>query len=735
MSLVTQTIPALFNGISQQPAPLRLSSQAEEQVNAYSTVVDGLTKRPPFEHIAKLSDGSLANAAHIHTINRDTSERYIVVVTDGDINVYDLAGNELVVNAPKGMAYLNLDGSPANTSFSIVTIADYSFIINKTVTVSPKESASTKPAELSNGSWQSIYDNGLDNDVNEIAYYNSYYTGRVDMGSVQTFQDLPHPDDSSPPLNGHSYKISGYDENSFGAYYVIRKAGVWEETVAPDDAGGLDELTMPHALIRESDGSFSFKPFMWQVRQFGSSITNPLPTFVGQRLKDVFYYKNRLGFVAGESVVFSSAGKYDNFFRSTMTALLDSDVVDVAVSSAKVSQLEYAVPFQNNLMLFSDQTQFTLNVDELLTPTSVSIDTATEYDISSAVRPVGIGSDVYFVTEGGNHSRIREYFVRTDNSTGSAASDITAHVPRYLPKGITQVAGNSNEDVLVAISNTAGEENRLYVYKFFWNDEGKVQSSWSHWELNTADDTQVIAVASLENHIYVLIERTDGVYLERADVQSGYVTDDLDYGVYLDRLVPLSGIYLSGADETLVTLPYPITDTANFQLVRGSGFVGEVQTLIDPSTYNFTSPTEILIPTDETAGEIYAGVPYEMRYTFSQQFMRTKEDAITTGRYMLRTFVAYFTDTAFFSTEVAPYGTDPLIETVVPSQLSDFTGKTVGADSLIIGEPVYHTGSYSFQVYGNSKEAKVTLVNDTHVQSKFQSVELEGFYTNRAKVL
>ena len=735
MSLVAQTIPALFNGISQQPATLRLPSQGSEQVNAYSTVVDGLSKRPPLEHVTKLTSDSLATSGHIHTINRDSNERYIVVVTDGALKVYDINGDEKVVNAPEGLSYLSLNGNSANDSFSLVTIADYSFVINKSVVVETKIPDVTEPEQFVNEHWFNPQYGTFIQDVVREDYYQRN-VGALERGTVQTFNDLPKPEDDIPPANGWRYKVAGYDEDSFGAYYVIRRGGVWEETLQEGAEEGLNELTMPHALVRESDGTFSFKPFTWKIRQFGDAESNPSPSFVGKTLRDVFYYKNRLGLLAGENIIFSGAGVYDNFYRSTVTALLDSDLVDVAVSSAKVSQLEYAVPFQNNLMLFSDQTQFILNVDELLTPTSVSIDTATEYDVAPGVRPVGIGSDVYFLTESGNHSRVREYFVRNDSTNGSAATDVTAHVPRYLPRGIKNLAGNSNEDLLCVISDEEGHTNRVYIYKFFWTEDGKVQSSWSHWEVNAADDAKLIAVATLENHIYVLIERTDGVYLERADVQSGYVTGDLDYAVLLDRLTGLSGTYLSGSDETQFTLPYPVTDTANYQLVRGSSFSGEVLTLIDPSTYIWTDSTTILVPGNQTAGTVYGGVPYEMKYTFSEQFVKNSGgDAVTTGRFMLRTFILYYTRTAFFSTSVAPYGISPDVDDIVPGQLADFTGKTVGQASLIVGEPSFGTGSYAFQIYGNSREAKVSLINNTHVQSSFQSVEIEGFYTNRAKLI
>lgn len=54
MGLVSKSIPNLINGVSQQPAALRLESQGEAQENGFSDVVDGLKKRPPTKFLKKL---------------------------------------------------------------------------------------------------------------------------------------------------------------------------------------------------------------------------------------------------------------------------------------------------------------------------------------------------------------------------------------------------------------------------------------------------------------------------------------------------------------------------------------------------------------------------------------------------------------------------------------------------------------------------------------------------------
>ena len=58
MPLVSTTIPNLINGVSQQPAALRLASQAEAVVNCMSSPVEGFKKRPPMNHVARLFTGS-----------------------------------------------------------------------------------------------------------------------------------------------------------------------------------------------------------------------------------------------------------------------------------------------------------------------------------------------------------------------------------------------------------------------------------------------------------------------------------------------------------------------------------------------------------------------------------------------------------------------------------------------------------------------------------------------------
>tara|TARA_R110002167_G_C12706946_1_gene654978 strand:- start:14616 stop:16811 length:2196 start_codon:yes stop_codon:yes gene_type:complete len=729
MALVSRHIPALFNGVSQQPPTLRQPAQGEMQLNCYSTVAEGLKKRAPFQHIAKVTTANW-DTAFIHAINRDSSERYIVVVTDGDLKVFDANdGTEETVNFPQGKTYLDVVGA-ASASFSIVSIADYSFVCNKEKIVATKTAPASVPLQYNNWYTPPVWQQG-----DQENYYSPYGAGIL-TGRVNTFSDLPKPSDPQPPSNGDLYKVEGLDERAFGGYYVRRVAGVWEETYGPGENLTLDETTMPWALVRESNGTFSFTTFAWKARRFGDAETNPPPTFVGRNIQDVFYWKNRLGMLTGENVVLSCAGDYGNFWRNTATTILDADVIDVAVSTNQVTELEFAVPFNNGLMLFSDQAQFSLNTGDLLTANTVSIDQVTSYQMDSGVRPVGIGSDVYFCSRSGPFTKVREYFVSEGNLTLDAA-DVTAHVPRYIPKGITKLAGNDNEDVLFAISDEPTKRNFIYCYKRFWQGDKKLQSAWSEWYLNPTD--VVLSIDIIENRLYCLLKKADGVFLNVCDLDDGAVVDGLDFDIMIDEryaVQPGDMTYNAANDTTTLTMPYNESgvDNATLRVVYSAG-TGNKGRLESPQFYTISGAT-ITVPGNITTFAPYVGTAYPMGYQFSEQFMMNGQgQAITTGRLQLRTMTLYYQDAGYFEVRVLPYGEKfaEKIEPVAPALLDTFTGRTVGDAALEIGDLGFETGAYQFYIDGNSRDAIIRIVNDSHLQSKFSSAEWEGMYFNRSR--
>ena len=87
MANITQTIPSLNAGISQQPDEVKIPGQVKDMVNAMPDVTQGLLKRPAGKFVSTLS-GSTNNGRWFHYY-RDENEQYIgQVARDGTVRMW-----------------------------------------------------------------------------------------------------------------------------------------------------------------------------------------------------------------------------------------------------------------------------------------------------------------------------------------------------------------------------------------------------------------------------------------------------------------------------------------------------------------------------------------------------------------------------------------------------------------------------------------------------------------------
>lgn len=678
MGSVNRSIPNLYNGVSQQPPSLRLPSQASEQINGLSSVVFGLSKRPNTAFIAKLNNDVL-ETTFVHTINRNSTDQYKVLIKNGTLQVFDIHGVAKTVNFPDGTTYLN--SSDPITSFACVTVADYTFIVNKNVLVK----AATTTA---GGSYK---------------------------GSKQQFVDLP----TSGQVVNDVWEITGTGTNSFDNYYVKWDgSGTWRETVKPGLLNSLDASTMPYRLVNNGDGTFTFSKNTWATRLVGDDNSASFPSFVGQKLADVFFHRNRLGFIANENVIFSRAGSFFNFFPETVTAVLDTDPVDVAVSHTKVAILRHALAFNTSLMLFADQAQFQLTAKDILSPKTAVINVTTEFDIEARAKPTSSGTSIFFGVTKGNYSGIKEYLVQPLTYTNDA-SDVTSHVPKYIPKNLFKLVSSNLENMVIALSKE--ERNTLYVYRYYWSSpEEKVQSSWSKFTLAPGD---VILDAEFINTVlHLVIKRSDGTYLEAMDVQD--VTDgELGVRLLLDQKVAMTGTYDAANGWTQWTMPYPVD--SSFRVTLGETFTGQAGTVkapTSPSTYT------LRVPGDLSGGVVYIGKPYTMRFTFSPVIFKDEQKiAVVHYKIKLKNFEVLYDTTGYLRAEVSPDGRG--------NYTYIYSGKTVGDSTVLLGDVPLGTGKFRFPVMGDSSKSVISMVNDSILPCTIQAAEWEAVLSTGSKHL
>ena len=306
----------------------------------------------------------------------------------------------------------------------------------------------------------------------------------VAYGKVDSITNLPKEN-----KNGFRIKVAGAADINEDDYYVEFETssgrdfgdGTYNEIVGFSVSEGIKNSTMPHVLKLTNLNTFTFEEASYTTRTAGDEDTNPQPSFVNSQISNIFFFKNRLGFLSEDKIVMSEAGEPFNFFRTTVTTLLDSDPIDVQVSTQKVTNLKSAVGFQENLILFSENAQFVLKGGELLTPKSVSISPVTNFDASSKANPIPLGAYMYFPVESENFTSLREYTVNASTDVYDS-TDITEHVPAYIPSNVRIFSGSSTKDVLALTSDN--EPNAIYVYRFFFNGQKKLLSSWFKFTLD-----------------------------------------------------------------------------------------------------------------------------------------------------------------------------------------------------------------------------------------------------------
>lgn len=331
-------------------------------------------------------------------------------------------------------------------------------------------------------------------------------------------------------------KIVGSAGSSGDQYYVKYNAArkVWVECPGWNIAKGLQGGTMPHALVRQADGTFKFQELSWSPRNAGDDTTNPWPSFVDHQINDVFFFRNRLGFLSGENIILSRTSKYFNFFPASVAALSDDDPIDVAVSFNRISILKYAVPFSEELLLWSDEAQFVLTASGILSSKSVELNLTTQFNVQDKARPFGIGRNIYFASPRATFTSINRYYAVQDVSSVKNAEDMTAHVPNYIPNGVYTICGSSTENFAAVL--TSGAPNKIFIYKFLYIDEEKKQQSWSHWDLGK--NVEVMACNSIGSTMYIVMRNTQSTFMCKVSFTKDTVDiPDEPYRLYMDAKI------------------------------------------------------------------------------------------------------------------------------------------------------------------------------------------------------
>ena len=218
MASVTQLVPTLTGGVSQQPDELKVPGQVNVADNVLPDVTHGLMKRPGGKFVDSLSDGTLnssTNGKWFHYY-RDEDEQYIGQVirntgqsNDGHVRMWKCSdGTEMTVNG-NGKSYLQHTN---DEDIQTLTVNDYTFLTNRTKTVAM--SSTTEPTrppevyiELDQIKYASQYSlNIFDQDGSASSHYSEVSTAtRI---SVELVRSSNNYCDGSGNMSSHTARVN-----------------------------------------------------------------------------------------------------------------------------------------------------------------------------------------------------------------------------------------------------------------------------------------------------------------------------------------------------------------------------------------------------------------------------------------------------------------------------------------------------------------------------------------------
>ncbi len=403
----------------------------------------------------------------------------------------------------------------------------------------------------------------------------------------------------------------------------------WTRVAAPGATDGtIDETAAPVRLTRTIVGppaTFELDTIDWTARLNGDKDSNPSPSIFrdGQYVGDMGFHRGRFVIGAGEKLAFSTTNDFYNFYLEDPEAPNDADPFELSLSSDRVTLIDFIVPWRTTLTIFTRAgRQFELNDPDTFTAASASAIVTTQYPIRRA-RPVGISANLYFATDIGVKSGMREYY-REELTLASNAADVTAHVPALMADTVRTLVAHPQTNRVFALKESS---NTIYVYRAFWSGTTKQQSAWAKWTFEA--DTRVVDIAIIGDNLWMLVERSNEYAVEKIPLGRRDPDTGMPYAIYLDRQREILGS--ASAGTTTWTFPTGLVDTSINTFVQGAAFAGAGQWFNGVNV----GGTRLTSAGSFTTGTCYIGRRYPAYVVLTRPYYRDQSGNPDTRRALL----------------------------------------------------------------------------------------------------
>ena len=350
-------------------------------------------------------------------------------------------------------------------------------------------------------------------DISDLRAFNG---GEITEKSLQTLydEDLEADHYQALPENedylgkGKIFYLSqAYLENTPGWYRVVRKESTpyLHKVRTPGNRAVLDSARMPH-LIQPiiEDGTLTYRGRFvdWGHRESGDEDTNRGPGIFfnpttgdpqESKIRAMAFYRDRLFMANKDTIISSRAGDWDSFFLTNPDNIINSDPLDLMVSSNNYTPITHLIPFRDFLFVGTDgNTQYELvGSNNIISPLTAEFAPTAFYPMLPNVPPQQVNNNLFFYSA----QKLFIYFGQRDLAT-EQAFEVSKHIPKYLPNDFNGATTSSHSSMIFALSNgqlndSLGDNkipNILWCYRNQIAGEKVVQNAFFKWTLGGGID-------------------------------------------------------------------------------------------------------------------------------------------------------------------------------------------------------------------------------------------------------
>ena len=354
--------------------------------------------------------------------------------------------------------------------------------------------------------------------------------------------------DSLPPtlpLNLDGYIQAVGTSNNLTYFQYTHSTRSWKECGVFEERYTIQNTPM-YWYFDYNLGGLVVETLDIQGRNAGDDNNNPEPAFLGFGFTGISAYQSRLILLSGAYVCMSKSNDPNIFMRTTVEEVLDDDPIEISATSLSNSQFEYAVPYNKDLILFSQTQQAVIPANNtVLTPKSAVIYPSTQAEVSLAVRPIVAARSLYYAYQRGlEYYQVGEMIPNQYTDSQYNPQNLTDHLPLYAEGVCTGMAGSSTNNSVMFTSDTP----EVLVNQFIWQGDTRSIMGFHKWEL----PRNVLDVAFLQEYSILFLEDTDGSTL--------VCTTNTQLNQLKDKPVPYLDIYQyvetdSNGEGTLEYMP------------------------------------------------------------------------------------------------------------------------------------------------------------------------------------